>query len=653
MIIVGESRPFANKNYTYTLSNGTKKTKIKEWKIEYNGKIVKTNTTGTFNFHTNLIGKTVKLKVVILQNGKEVYYSLNLIILVGKPKILSIDWRDSNSKMIGNRKVGYLDKVKLVIKTINIPEGDTLKIEVFEDENLSDRSMGTYTTTAINEKGYAFLFFNQLSLYQTKLNNADWVNESEHEYYVKVEYKNHINRTEEKIQLIVQNDLTKELDKPKPTNKPIVVQAPTKKTPIKTQKEIIDVVFNMFFDGTMNNMQNTEERIGKTSVYYNKSDQKDDSYTNFYSNVALLYMNNDVKKTEDIIKIYVEGIGTADKKSDQAFPGGALGTSISIYKRGIKEKVSRGLAQMKEKAEAKYFNNNKLIGKATINVFGFSRGAAAARHFLSQELFITSYLKIPYENIIFNFIGLFDTVASHGVIHVNDVFDLSLNIKDKPKKVIQLAAGDEYRENFKLTDITSSIKAGVGYQLRLPGVHSDIGGGYSEFSDEKRYLASGSYSSMDDSLVMKKLERVKQEYIKSGWYRPEELYIEKTIAGYKSVVYTNTLYGDRKRIPNTYQYIPFAIMKKFSETYAKMVFEEEEIKRFYIVNKELEPIKQKLYDYAIANDGINSLAVTLPHDQLKWLRNYYLHRSNKDDETLSMAGRYNKNGEPDRDVLEG
>ena len=84
-----------------------------------------------------------------------------------------------------------------------------------------------------------------------------------------------------------------------------------------------------------------------------------------------------------------------------------------------------------------------------------------------------------------------------------------------------------------------------------------------------------------------------------------------------------------------------------------MVFEEEEIKRFYIVNKELEPIKQKLYDYAIANDGINSLAVTLPHDQLKWLRNNYLHRSNKDDETLSMAGRYNKNGEPDRDVLEG
>jgi len=306
---------------------------------------------------------------------------------------------------------------------------------------------------------------------------------------------------------------------------------------------------------------------------------------------------------------------------------------------------------MKEKAEAKYFNNNKLIGKATINVFGFSRGAAAARHFLSQELFITSYLKIPYENITFNFIGLFDTVASHGVIHVNDVFDLSLNIKDKPKKVIQLAAGDEYRENFKLTDITSSIKAGVGYQLRLPGVHSDIGGGYSEFSDEKRYLASGSYSSMDDSLVMKKLERVKQEYIKSGWYRPEEFYIEKTIAGYKSVVYTNTLYGDRKIIPNTYQYIPFAIMKQFSQTYAKMVFKDT-TDTVYKVTKDLQVIKEKLFNYAIANDGINSLAVTLPHDQLKWLRNNYLHRSNKDDE-LSMAGRYNKNGEPDRDVLEG
>ena len=136
MIIVGESRPFANKNYTYTLSNGTKKTKIKEWKIEYNGKIVKTNTTGTFNFHTNLIVKTVKLKVVILQNGKEVYYSLNLIILVGKPKILSIDWRDSNSKMIGNRKVGYLDKVKLVIKTINIPHGPPFPFPVLKNKKI-------------------------------------------------------------------------------------------------------------------------------------------------------------------------------------------------------------------------------------------------------------------------------------------------------------------------------------------------------------------------------------------------------------------------------------------------------------------------------------------------------------------------------------
>ncbi|MGV0924695.1 phospholipase effector Tle1 domain-containing protein [Empedobacter tilapiae] len=664
MKIIGTTRPLTNESYTYKILSAVGNPKVKEWYVEYNGDKKSTNKTGTFKFHISLASKKLKLTVVVIQNGKEVKYSTDLIVLAGIPKILAIDWRDSNSKSIGTRKVGYLDKVKLVIKTVNIPKGDTLKVEVFEEENFSDRSMGTYTTTGVDEKGYAFLYFNQLSLYQTKLNNADWVNESEHEYYVRVEYKNHINRTEEKIQLVVQNKLTQELDKPKPTNKPVVVQAPTKKTSTKTQKEKIDVVFNMFFDGTMNNMQNTTERIKKTSVYYNKSNKKDDSYINFYSNVALLYMNNDVKETDDIISIYTEGIGTLDKEEDQLFPGGMFGTSLAVAMRGIKEKVAIGLREMNIRAREKYFTNKKLIGKVTINVFGFSRGAAAARYFLSQEIHIANYLKIDKKDITFNFIGLFDTVASHGIYHLNDVVDLNLDLRGKPKKVIQLAAADEYRSNFKLTDLTSSIKAGVGYQLSLPGVHSDIGGGYAEWEIEDRYL--GRVVKYFENEKPTKLEELKKYYIKEGWYREEQLSITKEIHQKQEMfgvshTYTYTLRGlrndlseDKKNrgIPNTYQYISFAIMKQFSETYAKMVFKDT-TDTIYKVSKDLQSIKQQLYDYAIANDGINSLAVTLPHDQLKWLRNNYLHRSNKDDEIFSMAGRYNKKGEPDRDVLEG
>lgn len=46
--------------------------------------------------------------------------------------------------------------------------------------------------------------------------------------------------------------------------------------------------------------------------------------------------------------------------------------------------------------------------------------------------------------------------------------------------MVHLTADDEHRENFSLTTINSSLAAHVGFELGLPGVHSDIGGGYVE-----------------------------------------------------------------------------------------------------------------------------------------------------------------------------
>ena len=93
-------------------------------------------------------------------------------------------------------------------------------------------------------------------------------------------------------------------------------------------------------------------------------------------------------------------------------------------------------------------------------------------------------------------------------------------------------------------------------------------------------------------------------------------------------------------------------MLKFSGDYAKMKFDDDEIKRLYSVKNELQSIKTQLYNYAISNDGINSLSVTVSHDQLMGLRNKFLHRSNKED-NWTMTGRYDKSGNPDRDILKG
>ncbi|RZJ41927.1 MAG: hypothetical protein EOO19_14165, partial [Chryseobacterium sp.] len=50
------------------------------------------------------------------------------------------------------------------------------------------------------------------------------------------------------------------------------------------------------------------------------------------------------------------------------------------------------------------------------------------------------------------FLGLFDTVSSYGLFHDNDVRDLSLDAVNKAQKVMHLAAADEYRKNFALTN---------------------------------------------------------------------------------------------------------------------------------------------------------------------------------------------------------
>ena len=676
MKILGEIKPTTNKDYLYSLITDTgKPVTVLDWKVEYNGGILQTNAYGRFKFGTTLSGKTVKL-IARTKAGEIIKsHSVTLNILAGVPKIMSLKWQDQYGRDIQKEtSIGYLDKIQLLIKTQNIPIGDTLSITVFEDEyedghGDSSRNMGTYTTSAVNKNGNAYLYFNNIKIYQKTLNDLDYINEDIHEFYVRVVYRSHIKRIEDGIQIKIKNE-PKQYIKPPVTNQPVVVKKPDASLK-KEDKKKVNVTFNMFFDGTMNNMINTKARKESNSpdvkgVFDKKSNKKDDSYMNFYSNVALLFMNNIVKKEENIISIYTEGIGTYDKKSDQVFPGGAMGESILIYLRGVKDKVMRGIAQMKEKAKAKYFDKKIEIGRVTINVFGFSRGAAAERYFMSQEVFIQIGLNLKsLKDISFNFIGLYDTVASFGVMHINDVYELNLDIGGKAKKVIQLAAADEYRSNFKLTDITSCIKAGVGYELIMPGVHSDIGGGYGECDPEERYL--GEETTYDKNASTPNLEKIKKRYEKEGWYRYNQFKIRTETKsnfsrlGTHTFSYLHKLYGVRedlssngkkRGITNVYQYIPLAIMKTFCEKYANMPFDNDKIKKNYSVKGELEPVKNQLYNYAISNDGINSLRVTLPHNQLIWVRNKYLHRSNKDDD-LTMSGRYDKNGNPDRDVLEG
>lgn len=128
------------------------------------------------------------------------------------------------------------------------------------------------------------------------------------------------------------------------------------------------------------------------------------------------------------------------------------------------------------------------IPSVTIHVFGFSRGAAesvAFCHRLNRLLDGGKLASIPTD---VQFLGLFDVVASVGGSssvsrtmplpdaifdgHWDWANDVDEDLPGCVRKCLHLIAAHEQRMNFPLTQI------GGAQEVMLPGVHSDIGGGY-------------------------------------------------------------------------------------------------------------------------------------------------------------------------------
>ena len=112
------------------------------------------------------------------------------------------------------------------------------------------------------------------------------------------------------------------------------------------------------------------------------------------------------------------------------------------------------------------------------------------------------------------FVGLFDTVSSFAhdqkevmsqsaglkgiqkeMPFTDDVQQLGLKFtQNDAARVFHLVAGDEFRINFSLTDIQSAIDLNIGYEVQIPGAHSDIGGGYVNDRPEYRDIYSDNMS---------------------------------------------------------------------------------------------------------------------------------------------------------------
>ncbi|WP_051933422.1 DUF2235 domain-containing protein [Massilia sp. BSC265] len=131
-----------------------------------------------------------------------------------------------------------------------------------------------------------------------------------------------------------------------------------------------------------------------------------------------------------------------------------------------------------------------------ISIFGFSRGATMARAFanwlqtlcrLDAQLCGAKRMSLGGFPVEFDFLGIFDTVASVGVGNTvagrnghGAWADVEDSLRIPPGlKCLHLVAAHELRRSFPLDSISvgGAVPAGCK-EVVVPGVHSDIGGGY-------------------------------------------------------------------------------------------------------------------------------------------------------------------------------
>ncbi len=377
-------------------------------------------------------------------------------------------------------------------------------------------------------------------------------------------------------------------------------------TPPPPPKDSVELIIGVFFDGTNNNRYNIEGRRKNKNLKNSTVSNTDGSGTSFgndHSNVDRLqtiYPNQVLN-----FSIYVEGIGTKnpEKKKDGTYSyygDFTRGQGYGTGETGLKEKVRKGATDLFEALKEFKTTNKKEIKSLTLDLFGFSRGATAARMFANeiwkynqrkddvvlQELKQSKLKKIP-KKINLRFIGIYDTVSSFNESNFSSdtVFDdqvknkLLLKLNGSLGYVAHLTAENEYREMFPLTNCKSMSS---GIELTLPGCHSDIGGGYNH-NDKEEVVIEGSYSTY--------VKQDRDRMVAEGWYTVEEM---KWSTG------STRVKGKRSGISNQYSYVVLHLMTEIGERKYKIPWDKNKMSKNYSFqnNDYLLRTKKRLWAYA-------------------------------------------------------
>ncbi|MEO5923954.1 MAG: DUF2235 domain-containing protein [Bryobacteraceae bacterium] len=121
-----------------------------------------------------------------------------------------------------------------------------------------------------------------------------------------------------------------------------------------------------------------------------------------------------------------------------------------------------GRKRVKQAQEA--FRRNQFAGDRTVDIVGFSRGAALALHFANS---------LPAGTPV-RFLGLFDTVPSFGIPGNNINIGWNLRLPMTAERCFHAMALQETRYNFPLHRLEPSPTLS---EVWFRGIHSDVGGG--------------------------------------------------------------------------------------------------------------------------------------------------------------------------------
>jgi uncharacterized protein (DUF2235 family) len=346
------------------------------------------------------------------------------------------------------------------------------------------------------------------------------------------------------------------------------------------------------------------------------------SFENALSNVAKMEEYVDINEAGYIFSAYIEGQGTTNYKSDSFF-----GKAMGYGETGVVQRAKKGVQEIVWKIQD--LEGEFIIEKLTVDVFGFSRGAAAARNFLYQATNTKSHGRNParplkkqleqagfeVEKVEMQFAGLYDTVSAVGLPsqHKHNSSRLHLNAVSQAKDVVQLAASEEHRANFSLTNTSSAGNK----EVYLPGVHSDIGGGYTDNYTEDLIVYKGSKS---------ELEVEKARLMTSGWFKDDQMQLVEPSRQTRGPAKTRGWKLKVNRtVRNEYDRIPLHIMADFarkSQVKIKKTLES----KYGVSDASLTPLLGKLKSYASAR---SSKAADWQGNEpwLRDLRNRFLHFS--------------------------